>query len=172
MLNTFPFGQLDRLARAKWKVLLTQTIPGSPEYQGVFIHREYQSTCKALAKHLVWYPRETELLRCWGIGRCWRIGIFPYPSTTLSLSINNAAKPFGLKHLLKNQHLYPSTMPPFDNCKMHGTLTKKWLPILIFIIKTTIDINTVVKGWYCWWIGILILKQMLKPKWLSSIVDG
>ena len=33
-----------------------------------------------------------------------------------SLSINNAAKPFELKHLLKNRHPYPSTTPPFDNC--------------------------------------------------------
>ena len=29
--------------------------------------------------------------------------------TTLSLSINDAAKPFGFKHLLKNQYPYPST---------------------------------------------------------------
>ena len=32
-----------------------------------------------------------------------------------SQSINNAAKPFGLKHLPKNRLPYPSTTPTFDN---------------------------------------------------------
>ena len=83
-------------------------------------------------------------------------GNFPFPSTTQSLSVSNAAKPFGLKHFLKNLHPDLTATPLFD----------------ILISETTTDINTVIKGWRCWWIGIQILQQMLEPKRLSSVFYG
>ena len=82
----------------------------------------------------------------------------------------NSQTEFRVKNL-NNEFINTRLSTKLSGAK-HGKITKIWLPIVIFIIKTTIDINTDVKGWRCWWIGVQTLKPMLKPKRLCRVVDA